>query len=161
MVNTTLRRKGHAYKEAWLCLGWCWAQGGWYYALLACRLCLAGVRVRNLGSVRFWVLLPETGRPSGVEDVYLLLLFYFSFYLHAHMRRVSHIDECALSHTCIPFPFSLAHVCATHTQPLTHGVWTPVVSLLWVAHPPFSLNPCPFHTELPVGKTHDFYTAQS
>lgn len=45
--------------------------------------------------------------------------------------------------------------------PHTHWAWTPIVNLLCVTHSPSATIPYPFHTKLPVGKTHNFYTTQS
>lgn len=53
------------------------------------------------------------------------------------------------------WPACLTHA---HTQSHAHWAWTTIVNPLCVAHPPSATNPCPFHTKLPIGKTHNFYT---
>lgn len=92
--------------------------------------------------------------------------FYFIFPFISMPTCVERlgVDKCARAHTHSHYPpFSCPCACRTHThtQSCAHWVWTPIVSLLCVAHPPFATNPCPFHTKLPVGKTHNFYTTQS
>lgn len=72
------------------------------------------------------------------------------------------VDKCVLSHTHAHSPHSLACTRAHIPPPThTHWAWTPIVNLLCVTHSPSATIPYPFHTKLPVGKTHNFYTTQS
>lgn len=98
------------------------------------------------------------------ERMHYCFYFVFPFISCPHARTISvSIYEHSCTHTQ---PSFLLPSCVTPRCTLAHTVLrTPgvdaVVSLLHVARPPFATNPCPFHTKLPVGKTHNFYTTRS
>lgn len=130
------------------------------------RLCEGGLQVGSRGALRLpaWCFSPRENKAQqgrGCISVAFILFCLLSPCPHA--RSVSAlINVHSHTYTCTPSPFLLpACMPHTHTQSLVHRVWTPIASLLCVVHPPFATNPCPFHTKLPVGKTHNFYTTRS
>lgn len=158
MENLKLSREAPV---PWLLLGPEWP--------VFCVSCTPGRQAYELGAGGAGKLpgtSPVKTRPSGGRGcifVAFILFFLLSPCLQAWSLLVL-INVCSLTHT-LTVSLSLARLCAahtnTHTQSQAHWAQTPVVSLLCMAHGPFATNPCPFHTKLPVGKTHNFYTTQS
>ena len=142
-----------------------WVQSPRYYAFPA-RLARQAYKLGAGGVSKLPGTSPCENKAQQGERMHIWCFYFISPFI-SMPTRLEHlgVDKCTLTHMHT-VPLSLARVCDTHmhTPPPPTVLRKPdvdtIVSLLCVVHPPFATNPCPFHTKLPVGKTHNFYTTQ-
>lgn len=103
------------------------------------------------------VLLLLKTRPSrGRGCIFVAFILFFLLSPCPHTWSLSVLTNVRSHQTHAHCPsFSRLPVCHTHTNTRTqsqvHWVWTPIVSVFCVAHPPFAISPSPFQSS-PLGK---------
>lgn len=159
----SVRWKVRAYPESWLCGGCRPCPASWVLRI-SCTPRWAGLQVRSWRSEQAAWYSSLWNEAQHGEKMHYCFYFVFPFIscprawtvsVSIHVHSCTHIQPSFLLPSCVTPRCTLAH-----TVLRTRSV-DAVVSLLRVARPPFATNPCPFHTKLPVGKTHNFYTTRS